>query len=723
MKFRYTNLLWTMLLGCIAVAHPAFAQTRLGLHVTQEELNIWRQRRTDNVNGINGYSFQSIYQNRILADANSFKAQSHPGGDGLWAGYTGSGCIPNNGSVRPGSGGTPYGRGAGAWMARSAFVFLLTGDTSYANPVRTELLSQISQPGTDWTNTSKWCNLSGTNTLETVPWILRLLLAYDYLQAGGYTGFSATEQTNINQWFLNAAQMWDAAHRNGVANSPYPGVYSTPQNLTCSGSACTQLGGILYFGGPTPRSATYNYWDNQGSLIPMLSTAIGVKLNNATQIANGKAWITAMLKVGVWDNGALADYKRWSDCSPGCPGSMWGHVGGQYGAVTIAMDMLARNGDTSLYDYSGATQVIGGGGGIVGWQTSLNLWAQMANHTVLLYGTTSSGDLTTARLLTWDDPAATNGMYYDFSSMAANLYYRNSTITTAMTRNLLGSNSNLNGCYDSQMGGCFSGVWGFWPDLPFMYGNLEGKVNPYGGSSAASISLTVSPLSITSGQSSTLSWFSSNVTACSASGGWSGSKATSGTQTMSPTETTTYTLTCTGSGGSASASANLTVLSPLTEVRIDSGGPGYTGTDGTYEADRYASGENTYSTTASIANTPDPTLYQTVQYGDFTYEIPMANGTYNVTLKFAEVSRPGVGQRVFNVNINGTPVLSNFDIVAQAGSGFRAIDRTFPVTVSNGMLSIAFSSVVDNAMVNAIVVKPYGTVLSPPSDLRLISAQ
>ena len=44
MKFRYTTyLLWTMLLRSIAFAHPAFAQ-RLGLHVTQEELNIWKQR-------------------------------------------------------------------------------------------------------------------------------------------------------------------------------------------------------------------------------------------------------------------------------------------------------------------------------------------------------------------------------------------------------------------------------------------------------------------------------------------------------------------------------------------------------------------------------------------------------------------------------------------------------------------------------------------------------
>jgi hypothetical protein len=74
----------------------AHAATRLGLHVTQEELNIWRQRMTDNVNKINGFTYASIYQNRILADANAFKNQTHPGGDGSWAGYTGTGCVPSD---------------------------------------------------------------------------------------------------------------------------------------------------------------------------------------------------------------------------------------------------------------------------------------------------------------------------------------------------------------------------------------------------------------------------------------------------------------------------------------------------------------------------------------------------------------------------------------------------------------------------------------------------
>ena len=71
--------------------------------------------------------------------------------------------------------------------------------------------------------------------------------------------------------------------------------------------------------------------------------------------------------------------------------------------------------------------------------------------------------------------------------------------------------------------------------------------------------LTANPTSITSGSSSTLTWSSTNSTSCTASGAWTGSKATSATQSVSPTSTSTYSLTCTGTGGNANASAVVTV--------------------------------------------------------------------------------------------------------------------------------------------------------------------
>jgi hypothetical protein len=65
--------------------------------------------------------------------------------------------------------------------------------------------------------------------------------------------------------------------------------------------------------------------------------------------------------------------------------------------------------------------------------------------------------------------------------------------------------------------------------------------------------------SVLAGQAVTLSWASTNATACTATGAWTGSKATSGNENVTvPTGANSYTLTCTGAGGSDSKSVSVT---------------------------------------------------------------------------------------------------------------------------------------------------------------------
>ncbi len=78
------------------------------------------------------------------------------------------------------------------------------------------------------------------------------------------------------------------------------------------------------------------------------------------------------------------------------------------------------------------------------------------------------------------------------------------------------------------------------------------------------VSLSANPTSIYQGQTSTLSWSSTYATSCAASGGWSGSKALSGSQVVVPLPppSATYNLTCSGLGGSdtKSVTINITAL-------------------------------------------------------------------------------------------------------------------------------------------------------------------
>ena len=83
---------------------------------------------------------------------------------------------------------------------------------------------------------------------------------------------------------------------------------------------------------------------------------------------------------------------------------------------------------------------------------------------------------------------------------------------------------------------------------------------PYGLTPAPALTLNASPLTIVRGQATTLTWNGANVTSCTASGGWSGSRTISGSQAVSPTVTTIYRMTCSGPVGSVSRFITVTVV-------------------------------------------------------------------------------------------------------------------------------------------------------------------
>lgn len=90
-----------------------------------------------------------------------------------------------------------------------------------------------------------------------------------------------------------------------------------------------------------------------------------------------------------------------------------------------------------------------------------------------------------------------------------------------------------------------------------------------GSTPMPSVTLAASPSTVASGGGTTITWSSTNAASCTASGGWSGSKATSGTQQITGlTQTTTFTLACTGVGGTAQQSTNVTVGASVPTVTI-----------------------------------------------------------------------------------------------------------------------------------------------------------
>jgi hypothetical protein len=128
----------------------------------------------------------------------------------------------------------------------------------------------------------------------------------------------------------------------------------------------------------------------------------------------------------------------------------------------------------------------------------------------------------------------------------------------------------------------------------------------------------------------------------------------------------------------------------------------------TWTADQYFIGGNPYTDgTNTIANTLDNNLYQTERYGEFRYEIPVpANGSYEVTLHFAELYWQGIGERLFNVDIESTAEFKNVDIVALGeGKRLQAVTLGSIITVNDGFISIELSNSVprvDNPKLSGI---------------------
>ena len=129
-------------------------------------------------------------------------------------------------------------------------------------------------------------------------------------------------------------------------------------------------------------------------------------------------------------------------------------------------------------------------------------------------------------------------------------------------------------------------------------------------------------------------------------------------------------------------------------------------------------------TTAGVTNAAPAAVYQTERFGTTTYTITglTASASYTVRLHFAELFQTAAGKRVFNVLINGTTVLSNFDIFATAGAAFKAVVRDFTATANaSGQIVINFNTVTDNATIEGIEIIP-ATPNNPPTIATAASA-
>jgi hypothetical protein len=162
-----------------------------------------------------------------------------------------------------------------------------------------------------------------------------------------------------------------------------------------------------------------------------------------------------------------------------------------------------------------------------------------------------------------------------------------------------------------------------------------------------------------------------------------------------------------------------TSIASADDVRILAGATGEAYTDSLnrlWSADRFfQNGTATDMPKAPvILGTHDPGLFQHRREGSFSYHIPLRPGVYEMRLYFAEtvygennIAGGGETSRIFDVYVNGRPLLPGFDILRDAGS-LTADVRVFKDILPDrdGKVHLDFRATTNSAIVNAIEIVP-----------------
>jgi hypothetical protein len=170
-------------------------------------------------------------------------------------------------------------------------------------------------------------------------------------------------------------------------------------------------------------------------------------------------------------------------------------------------------------------------------------------------------------------------------------------------------------------------------------------------------------------------------------------------------------------GGSGATAPVDPALRP-DELRIAVGAStsGYMDSRGSvWLGDRYfTGGERVYRPDRRILRTLDPILYQNARQGNFRYDIPLKPGVYELHLHFAEILHIETqdsgteADRRFDIELNGKPLLSSFDISLDTPGSNTADERVFKdiSPAQDGYVHLAFRASFDQALLSGLELLP-----------------
>ncbi|MCC9135063.1 alginate lyase family protein [Pontibacter silvestris] len=431
----------------------------LGLHYTRDELAVWRQRAKKGPYksfGDAGINTPGDWD-RIQKQADQFLL--NPSAE-VWEGPEGQGKSPMTVGIK---------------LRDAAFVYLIKQDTIYSNAVRKALLSSASKQGN---NPSSWPRFGDTNGWGTAEWLTRLLFAYDYTKET----IPTSDRETLEDWFRKAATvMANNVHDDIYQNFPgrLSGDYSHLGSVAESGetkSTYTHINPDGSKGNMVPRLSIWH--NNRRSQQILFAGLTGVFLNDPNLIHHAKTYYKEFFRYSVFPDGTQGEYYR---NEPDYPqkGTIYTTVSMQ--AMAALADVMARVGDTELYNYSTSEGMHGTEGGKKSLRMAFESYLHLVDGSKKIYAISVKPE----HLINNTSTSKKQHWVHDIYAAVPNLYWQSSYIQHVYTRKASGTVSypKPGGNIKLASAGPIAVPWGgtaaLYPGVLFMFGQMEGKVWPY----------------------------------------------------------------------------------------------------------------------------------------------------------------------------------------------------------------------------------------------------
>lgn len=441
---------------------------KIGIHITKEELAIWRERAKKGPYKTKGDVSENSPGDwdRIIRNANKFLLDPYKE---IWKGDPSKGCVQKY-SAHPST--------EGVKLRDAAFVYLIKKENIYLNAVKKNLLAQANEPLTDFSNHNRWCEdvLYDVNPAFSIAeWLTRLLLAYDYTK----DGFDNEEKVVIERWFKDAAYFFYRNTNPGL-NKLFVDREKNDHRLSSYAMAVkvNKLTAVSSEDGWQIPSLAKSY-NNRRAVMMRFVAFTGILINDDKLKNSAKVFVKEWLKFSVFPDGVVGEFERWKENFPDLG---WAYASSVISANLDIADALARDGDFELYNFSTSEGYFGTEGGnkslLLTARTLVNfLDGTVKKHIPIPAGKDLKFDPYIDGIIVEKNWFTVNDIWLSVSNVYFHdEYLKNNYLRKSQKRLPYPPADKLATTGPHQP---WSGVGAIYPGILFMFGKMDGIVWPY----------------------------------------------------------------------------------------------------------------------------------------------------------------------------------------------------------------------------------------------------